>query len=398
VSAVRPRVLVVYREVGAHGGGSVVAAWALAALKERYDVSLLTWADVDYEGLRKYYGIELSPEDFEVILVPSVYRPWFNFFPTPGAQLQLGLIMNACKRLLRGRDFEVVLGADNEADFGRRGIQYVHYPWAKYPRPDYELRWYHRIPGLLRLYRFATITALGCSWPRIRQNATLANSEFVASEVQDTHRIEPRVLYPPVLGPPSDVAWEERQSRIVCIGRIHRCKRWLDAVEIVKRVRECGYDLKLCVIGNEGDAAYLRELRRLERKHGDWFRLVVDAPHSELMRIVSESKFGMHCMVEEHFGIAVAELVLAGCIPFVNDSGGPPEIVGMEPVLRFESIDQAAERIEKVLRDPTMQDELRTRLLTHGQRFGVDQFQDGVREAVSEFLSATASARANVAA
>ena len=32
--------------------------------------------------------------------------------------------------------FDVIFGAYNETDYGRRGIQYIHYPTYLRPRPD----------------------------------------------------------------------------------------------------------------------------------------------------------------------------------------------------------------------------------------------------------------------
>lgn len=53
------------------------------------------------------------------------------------------------QNLDRRERFEIILSTHNEAGFNRRAIQYVHFPWVYLPRPEIELRWYHRIPGLL---------------------------------------------------------------------------------------------------------------------------------------------------------------------------------------------------------------------------------------------------------
>ena len=45
--------------------------------------------------------------------------------------------------------FDVLVGVHNETDYGRRGIQYVHYPTYLRPRPAVDLRWYHRPAALL---------------------------------------------------------------------------------------------------------------------------------------------------------------------------------------------------------------------------------------------------------
>ena len=237
-------------------------------------------------------------------------------------------------------------------------------------------------------YRFATTRLLGVSIARVKQNVTLANSRFVAGAIKSAYGIEARVLHPPVPGEFPDVPWAARRNRIVGIGCFRPEKRWRDAFEVVKRVRERGHDLGLTLIGSRHDLPdWLDELRRLQREHASWFELHVDVPRTELVKIVAASKFGIHCMYEEHFGIAVAELIRAGCIPFVHNSGGPPEIVAGEPALRFNSIDDAADRINAVLQDEPLQQELRARLAEHGRQFGVDGFMASTREIVAQYLA-----------
>ncbi len=383
----RPRVLVVYSQFGLRGGATSVAAWTLEALKDQYDVSLLSWDEVDVDALHSLYGPPLRQGDFEVIRVPARYRLCLHLLPTAGAQLRLGLAMRACRALRKERDFEAVVGLENEADYGAPAIQYVHYPWFKLPRPEIELRWFHRLPGLAAAYRWATTTALGCSLEHLRANVTLANSEFVAQEIRSAHGIESRVLSPAVLCNFPAVEWEQRQNRVVGISRFHPAKRWEEAFHIVKSVRARGHDLRLCMIGFSDIAPYLQELRALERVNAEWFELKVDISRAELVRTVSESRYGIHCMVEEHFGIAVAELALAGCIPFVHDSGGPPAIVGGEPALRFSTREEAVNRMDAVLADEREQQAIRARLAAHVQRFNADEFIAGVRDVVARFLN-----------
>src|SRR5262249_14595277 len=76
-----------------------------------------------------------------------------------------------------------------------------------------------------------------------------------------------------------------------------------------------------------------------------------DVPRSELVRLMSMSRYGIHGMLGEHFGIGPAELQRAGCITFVPDEGGLVEIVADER-LRYRSIDDAIDKIHRVLTDP----------------------------------------------
>ena len=67
-------------------------------------------------------------------------------------------IMLRTVRRLRGA-YDLPVTANNEADFGAVGVQYVHYPWNTLPRPDVDIRWYH-ISTLLPLYYPAEEAAL----------------------------------------------------------------------------------------------------------------------------------------------------------------------------------------------------------------------------------------------
>jgi glycosyltransferase involved in cell wall biosynthesis len=46
-------------------------------------------------------------------------------------------------------------------------------------------------------------------------------------------------------------------------------------------------------------------------------------------------------MADEPFGMAVAELIRAGCIVFAPDTAGPAEIIGTYPALTFGSAAEA---------------------------------------------------------
>ncbi len=374
--------------MGPYGGGSVVAVFVLEALKREYDVTLLTWENVDVAAARVYYGAPLQDGDFEVVQAPARLRRWVARLPIRAEQLKLGLLMRAARQLLGERAFDAVIGTDNEADFGRRAVQYVHYPWFKLPRPESDLRWIHRIPGLLATYRFATTRLLGVSIARVKKNLTLANSRFVADAIQSAHGVEARAVHPPVPGGFPLVPWDKRQNRVVGIGGFRRDKRWRDAFDVVKQVRERGHDIGLSLIGyRQSPPDWLNELIELQREHASWFKLHVDVPRTELVQIVAASKFGIHCMREEHFGIAVAELVRAGCIPFVHDSGGPPEIVAGEAALRFRSTADAVDRMDAVLRQESLQLRLREALSEHGRQFGVEGFMSSIREIVAQFIA-----------
>ena len=91
-------------------------------------------------------------------------------------------------------------------------------------------------------------------------------------------------------------------------------------------------------------------------------------------------------MREEHFGMAPAEMVRAGCIVWVPDAGGQVEIVA-DPRLIYGSVDDAVAKIVRTLRDPGEQAALRAHLAGRWPLFSTDCFMREVRAAVDEAIA-----------
>jgi hypothetical protein len=89
-------------------------------------------------------------------------------------------------------------------------------------------------------------------------------------------------------------------------------------------------------------------------------------------------------MDREHFGIAVAEMVKAGCIVFTPNSGGQVEIVGKDDRLTYDSDEQAVEKITAVLGDASRQRTLVEHLAGCASCFSADRFVREIRAVVGE--------------
>jgi glycosyltransferase involved in cell wall biosynthesis len=103
------------------------------------------------------------------------------------------------------------------------------------------------------------------------------------------------------------------------------------------------------VVGVPDDLDYARRLDERARAHGPWVRLHRDVPRDALGPLLAARRYGIHAMADEPFGMAVAEMVRAGCIVFAPDTAGPAEIIGAYPPVTFASATQAIECIETVL-------------------------------------------------
>jgi hypothetical protein len=95
-------------------------------------------------------------------------------------------------------------------------------------------------------------------------------------------------------------------------------------------------------------------------------------------------------MRNEHFGMAVAEMVKGGMIPFVSDSGGQVEIVE-DYRLRFATIADAVAKIVAVLGDRVAQQGLRAHLIRQGAKFSPQRFGAELRDSVARRLAGAAT-------
>lgn len=381
----KPRVLIAHPWLRPSGGGNLVAAWTLEALRTDYEVSLAALGPVDYRKVNRNFGTCLRDGDFTVHVVPRLHQTILRNMPTPGALLDMCLTMRWAQDLDRRVHYDVLFSTQNEVDFQRRGIQYVHYPWFYLPRPEAELRWYHRVPGTLSLYRKSCMALSRATPEGLRRNLTLANSEFVADRIDHVHGIGARVIYPPATGKYVEAPWDRRRLAVAAVGRIHSSKRWDMAVEIVEQVRRRGHDLVFTLIGHTDDVAYTARLETMAATR-PWFRLLRDVDRSQLLAELAQHRYGIHAMKEEHFGIAPAELQRAGCIPFVHNSGGPVEIVGGDTRLTFEGVEEAAEKISRVIEVPALERELVSQVAERRDWFSTERFCESIREIVAQFV------------
>jgi glycosyltransferase involved in cell wall biosynthesis len=380
------RLLLVHSRLTSKGGGDAVGAWALQALREHYAISLATLAPVDCDAINDSFGTTLSPSDFELHVAPERYLRVLRAMPTASTLLQWSLTMRWAQTLDRKHHYDVLLGTDNAMDFQRRGLHYVHDLREHAPKHAQDMRWFHRLPSVLGAYHEACRRLARSSDAGLCRNVSLVNSEHTARRVRERFGVESTVLYPPVPGVFPDVPWSERRPDFVCVGRMHPEKRWELAVEIIERVRAMGHDTRLTLVAHRQNAACEAQLRDLQRTR-PWFTIRSDLSRTDLAGELTRHRFGLHTMQNESFGIGPAEILRAGCVPFVHASGGPVEIVGHEPRLLFRSVDDAAQTIHSVLTSDPQQAQLRTHAAAQAARFSAAHFSDQLRDLVQRFLA-----------
>ena len=386
------KVLLAHPDIAPPGGVQGLAAYVLQALQGEYDISIACYRPPAYNTLNRYFGTALQAENFTLYQVPNWMTWLLEHQPTPQALLKSCVLEAFIKRLARRQHFDIYFSTINELSFPKRGIQYIHFPRTYPARPDVDYRWFHRLPGALKLYRTCCYWIAGMAWADLRRNLTLANSNYIASIFEGYHNVKPRIVFPPAPGHFTVKPWAEKKDQIVCLGRIATDKDLPKVIEIIRQLRVLGHDLSLIVIGTwDCSGAYRRNLRRLLEQHRDWVRLEQDIPRQKVVRLLEESRYGIHGMVGEHFGMAVAEMQQAGCIVFVPHIGGPVEIVGHEPRVIYASVEEAVTKIDAVLRDSGLQTELYHHALRQRELFTTERFVREIQEIVRQFGHASST-------
>jgi glycosyltransferase involved in cell wall biosynthesis len=360
----------------------------LQALVDVHDVTVLTWWPVDVNPINRFFGTTLRPETFRCMTVPTAWRFVPDSLPVPAALLRSALLMRYTRRVTK--DFEVVVGVHNETDYGRRGIQYVHYPAYLRPRPDVDLRWYHAFKPLLHTYYGFADALAGLSMARVRENVTLANSNWTAAHIKRFLGIDAQTLYPPVAATIESQPWTERRRGFLAMGRLSPEKAYDRVLRIIARVRQTIPDVTLTIVGtwDRATEGYYRQLAdlaaRFDPMHA-WVSFRRDLSRDAVRELIAGNRYGIHGMREEHFGMAPAEMVYGGMIVWVANGGGQVEIVGDAADLRYDSEDDAVAKIVRVLRDDALQADLRAHLAARRDAFSVEHFVSEVRRVVAEF-------------
>ena len=102
------------------------------------------------------------------------------------------------------------------------------------------------------------------------------------------------------------------------------------------------------------------------------------------VNVTAVEGFEMNAPESVGFGKKLAEMAKAGCTPFVRDGAGPAEIVA-QPELTFSTIPEAVSKIDRVLREPGLQDDLQSRLKVQARRYSAEEFSRQYRSVVEEF-------------
>lgn len=162
------------------------------------------------------------------------------------------------------------------------------------------------------------------------------NSQFTAELFEEAHGVRLPVIHPPIdltgrSYSPGDL---EMRDTITYFSRFAEYKRPEMLLLLAGRYPQYRFVLMGGV--RPQFRAYFESIRKSADSAGLRSVEMIDNPSNQKIREeLSRTRFFVFPAINEHFGIATAEAIASGAIPYVHDSGGQREIVP-DSRLRFQ--------------------------------------------------------------
>jgi glycosyltransferase involved in cell wall biosynthesis len=383
------KVAVIHPHIWQGGGSEVSAIWMLEALKNLYHVCFISTEVPSLENLNEWCGTHLLANEIQIIKIQIPLL--LKLFPKKLSALRAYRLFRYCKRI--APDFDLMIYTYGLMDFGRKGIQYIQdFSFDDQLRSEFdssiskERKIFYKPSPWRKLYLSLGRKLSRISVDSFRKNLTIANSRWCSKVLAQRMNLRARVVYPPVPGEYRTIPWEEKENGFVYLGRITPEKRVELIIEALKEVKKTYPFIHLHIAGRADNSKYLKHIKRLCDENSDWAYfegIKLGLAKDDLLR---EHKYGFFARENEPFGIAIVEMIKAGCIVWVPDSGGQVEIVN-HPALIYKNRNEAVLKISLVLHRADLQNLLRQHLAQQASGFSIEKFSSDVRKIVRQGLS-----------
>jgi glycosyltransferase involved in cell wall biosynthesis len=234
-------------------------------------------------------------------------------------------------------------------------------------------------------YQQGGLRRIASRWIMRRAGRLVTNSNYSLSEIERNTPIPPErvtVLHHGVPDPFGEAGEDRRERTALTVGHLVRTtleqKGHRPFVEAAKELP----DVRFVFVGPWHDDAIelLRELAPENVEFTGWL------PDADLHDAYRRSAVYVQASRHEGFGLAVAEAMLAGCVPVVMDVTAMPEVVGDAGVLiSSQSAEAVAEGISRALSlGPEASRRARERILSE---FPLERRREGLLRVVEEALA-----------
>jgi len=368
----RPKAVIGHPCIG-RGGSEARVMWLIEALKQDFDVTVVTTGGWDLAALNNYYGTQIGKDEVEIRIAPVPYL---------GRSLRAAALRGACyQRFARqvAGEYDVRISAYNLTDWGLPAVHFIaDFSWHRELRDRLDPQspgFLYRDTMLRRAYlRFAAAYGMPSGRDVLRDDLLIANSRWSAALLKQYCGVDcAAVVYPPVWTEFSAFTWEEKEHAFAMISRIAPEKRIEQA--ILEAVRQRGHAVRLHLCGEVGSDLYGRRIARLCRERADWIVPEGKVSGAKKAQILAHCRFGIQTRASEPFGISVAEMIKSGAIVFAPEDGGQTEVLDNLDLL-FTGVDSATDKICEVLSSFDKQLTLRFHLAQRSKMFSAVKFME----------------------
>lgn len=383
----RKKIALVHPQVNIGGGSEAVLFWIIQALCDQYDLTVITSNQFNIDLCNRFYQTNIRPDEVRVIAIhpPRIFKNPQKFNALRGFRLG-----RFCKK--DAHRFDLMFSTYNLVDFGKKGIQYILDPnfnekliHLLNPTPRKWMEWFYKDSIIRKIYLSLGRFLSGYKEKGMKENLTIVDSKWAGKMTSEALGITTRTLYPPAPGVYIQKEWESRSIGFICMGRIIPDKEIDKIIEILRIIREKGWDIHLHILGRIVDRQYLKKLEKLIQVNSSWIKIDRAVMSEKKYEMLSNHRFGIHGKSHEPFGIAAAEMVRAGMIVWVPNGGGQVEIVD-HPMLIYDGINDVVNKIERVIKDDFLQQEIRMHLVEQSKIFSTDRFMNEVKLLVKDFI------------
>lgn len=352
--------------------------WMLQALCDDFEVTVVTRGGWNLEELNRSAGTAI-PADAIRILSP------------PGAQLRfagafwLALFYRYCRKLARG--YELCITTSRVIDWGGPALHFLTDVTWNFPlQREFASAEFRAREGWIRslYWRLADLLAGQSGRNPQQEDLFIANSQWTANRSRPYCRRKPIVIYPPVPGGFAHLTpWGERENAFVCLGRIAPEKNIEQVIAILEEARKADAGLTLHLLGRFDSSPYCAIIAQSCAARNEWITLHDGLYGEAKEELLGRCRYGISACQREAFGIATAEMLKAGIIPFVPQQGAQHELVGDQRII-YESMADVGEKIRQILDSKSLQLQLHHQSLQRGAIFGTECFMAEVNRIVKE--------------
>lgn len=316
-------VAITQNRISAGGRLSVILALVKVLNKNNIVPDLLTFKlNVSEEDLTHKYGNHFK---FNLRIIrlgllkklPELDKLWFNF------------ILN-----VYAKNYDFIIDSNNTTAllFHRKKlISYIHFPRkARFTNAkikfakDFKATIFAMEKLIARVfYRIETLEAL----------KVIANSEYTKKIIQKNFNVTSdwiEVVYPPI-----DVEQfsnsNPKKDQVISIGRFMPDKMQIEQIKVAEKFPSLMFHIIGFVSATQESTNYYQRCSEyIQKNNVKNVLLHANCKYEDMKNIMFESKYFLHMLKEEPFGITTVQAIAAGCLPIVPNSGGQVDIVPID--------------------------------------------------------------------